>query len=215
MKIVCLSDTHGRHREIPDLPDGDVLLHAGDACNFGTLNEIADFADWFRAQPHRHKILIAGNHDWPFHRGGRAARDLMHGIHYLEDIGCEVAGVRFWGSPWQPEFCNWAFNVPRGPELARIWQRIPADVQILATHGPAFSILDANREGKSVGCRDLLDRLQSLPSLRVHVFGHIHEGRGSRFVEPQGYMAINASSVDRDYQLHPIPWTLITDEPSA
>ena len=48
---------------IDEIPDGDVLVHAGDLTNTGGLKEIREFCSWMATLPHQHKIVIAGNHD--------------------------------------------------------------------------------------------------------------------------------------------------------
>ena len=60
---------------------------------------------------------------------------------YLEDSSTIVQSndnppIKVYGSPWQPEFCHWAFNLNRGPDLANKWSKIPLDTDILITHGP-------------------------------------------------------------------------------
>lgn len=61
---VCISDTHGKHREMPALPTGDVLVHAGDFSMTGLLDEIEDFVEWFAGVPgFKYKVVIAGNHE--------------------------------------------------------------------------------------------------------------------------------------------------------
>lgn len=183
MRIVAIADTHGLYRQMPEVPPGDVLVHAGDLTTFGQLSELPDFFDWFGAHPHRWKIVIAGNHDWAFERKPvEATRLVPDGIVYLQDAGVTIEGVRFWGSPWQPFFNNWAFNLERGcADLAAKWASIPDDVQVLITHGPPFGILDGAgwQVVQSVGCELLRDRLASLPDLRVHLFGHVHEAYGT------------------------------------
>lgn len=183
MRIVAIADTHGRYREMPVIPPGDVLVHAGDLTAYGQLSELPDFFSWFRAQPHRWKILVAGNHDRAFERAPtEARRELPDGILYLQDSGVTIEGVRFWGSPWQPFFNNWAFNLERsGADLAAKWALIPADVQVLITHSPPFGILDGAgwQRVESVGCELLRDRIASLPQLQAHLFGHVHEAYGT------------------------------------
>lgn len=177
MKLVVLSDTHGRHRAI-DIPDGDVLIHAGDfSVWFGTLEELAEFNDFLAQLPHVHKIVVAGNHDFPFERENAEARAILTHARYLQDEALEIEGVKFYGSPWQPEFLNLAFNLPRGEPLRRKWDMIPSDTDVLITHGPPHGIGDRTFDGLHVGCEELLARVQEIKP-RVHVFGHIHEGRG-------------------------------------
>jgi predicted phosphohydrolase len=109
-------------------------VHAGDLCRGGELDELREAAAWLADLPHRHKIVVAGNHDWAFASDPAAARAVMGGgVIYLEDEGATIEGVRFWGSPWQPAFHDWAFNLPRGAPLAAIWRRIPAELDVLIT----------------------------------------------------------------------------------
>jgi Icc-related predicted phosphoesterase len=176
MRIVCMSDTHGRHRRLT-VPDGDLLIHAGDITRHGHLDELDDFNLWLGSLPHRHKVLIAGNHDFCFQEQPWSARGRITNATYLEDSSTEINGLTIYGSPWQPFFGGWAFNLHRGEPLAEVWARIPDDTDILVTHGPPQGILDRNRSGDLCGCRDLLVRLMELRP-RLHVFGHIHESAG-------------------------------------
>jgi predicted phosphohydrolase len=195
MRIVCLSDTHNLHGKI-DVPAGDILLHAGDFSMMGRPNEIAAFDAWLATLPHKHKVIIAGNHDWGFQLKPREARAMIRHATYLEDSEATVEGLRIWGSPWQPDFGDWAFNLPRGSQLAAKWALIPTRVDILITHGPPFGIGDEVFDGESAGCRDLLKDLQRVRP-RLHLFGHIHEGYGEHRAE--GTIYVNASICDVKY----------------
>lgn len=201
MRIVAVADTHLFHHELA-VPDGDVFVHAGDMCRGGDLGELRQAAAWIAALPHRHKIIVAGNHDWAFApcvRGAgfcrsclargqacpgdpAAARALLGDAIYLEDTGVTLDGVRFWGSPWQPAFHDWAFNLPRGEPLAAIWRAIPprdpAALDVLITHGPPAGIGDRSPVGGRAGCADLRARVTELAP-RVHLFGHIHQDGGA------------------------------------
>lgn len=196
MRIVCQSDTHGLHARL-SVPDGDVLVHAGDFSMNGRPQEIERFDRWLAALPHRHKIVVAGNHDFLFEHEPTRARALLPSAIYLRDELAEVAGLRVWGSPWQPWFFDWAFNLPRGPELAAKWALIPDAVDVLVTHGPPFAVLDRTASGEEVGCRDLLHALARVRP-RLHVFGHIHEAYGRH--ERDGTVFVNASNCDLRYQ---------------
>ncbi len=161
MKLVCISDTHSLHRHIPEVPDGDVLIHAGDGLGQGTLENIEDLNDWLGMLPHRHKIVIAGNHDWAFQETPELAREALTNAVYLEDSSVEIEGIRFWGSPWTPTFMDWAFMLERGQQLHKKWQLIPGDTDVLITHGPPKGIGDEANLGfkcQNVGCVDLLAR---------------------------------------------------------
>jgi Icc-related predicted phosphoesterase len=176
MRIVAVADTHMFHADLA-VPDGDVFVHAGDLCRRGELDELRDAMTWIRGLPHRHKIVVAGNHDWALVREPAAARDLMTGAIYLQDEIATVDGITVWGSPWQPEFNDWAFNLPRGPALAEIWNKMPVDLDILITHGPPAGIGDRPVSGRRVGCADLWTRVADARP-RLHLFGHIHEDGG-------------------------------------
>jgi predicted phosphodiesterase len=181
MRIVAVADTHLFQHELR-VPDGDVFIHAGDLCSAGTLGELALAVRWLQRLPHRVKLIVAGNHDWPFQRQGEDARRLLgEGLTYLQDSGVELEGVRFWGSPWQPAFNDWAFNLPRGEALARQWALIPAGTQVLVTHGPPAGLGDGGGVGYGGahrrGCADLLARVEAVHPL-LHLFGHIHDSGG-------------------------------------
>lgn len=180
MRIVCVSDTHMAHRGLA-VPEGDVLVHAGDATSTGTADEVDRFLGWFSAQKHPHKILIAGNHDWLFQQAPDIAHLLLEkhqGISYLQDSGVVIEGVRFWGSPWQPWFCDWAFNLPRkGQRIREARNQIPMGTDVLVTHCPPHGILDQVHGGEHLGCEELAIRL-AMVKPRVHLFGHIHDSFG-------------------------------------
>jgi Icc-related predicted phosphoesterase len=178
MRIVALADTHTFEADLGALPEGDVLVHAGDLCRGGRLDELVKVAKWLKAQPHAHKVVVAGNHDWCFVREFGAAREMLGpDIAYLQDGGTVVGGVRFWGSPWQPAFNNWAFNLPRGEALAAKWSLISAETDVLVTHGPPLGKGDARDDARRAGCADLLDAVKRVRPL-LHLFGHIHPGGG-------------------------------------
>lgn len=176
MRLVAMADTHGDHAQL-EVPDGDLLVHAGDLTQRGTLTQLREVADWLRALPHRHKVIIAGNHDFAFQRTPVEARAIFSGLTYLEDEEITLDGVRIYGSPWQPWFHNWAFNLHRGPEIDAKWQRIPEGLDVLITHGPPAGYGDKVFSGERVGCEDLTRHLARARP-RFHLFGHIHEDRG-------------------------------------
>jgi Icc-related predicted phosphoesterase len=197
VRIVALSDTHSRVPE-SGVPDGDVLVHAGDLTKRGSLEEIAAAGAWLRSLPHPRKVIIAGNHDFGFEREPRAARAALGtGLDYLEDSGLVIDAVAFWGSPWQPWFYDWAFNLPRGEKLAEKWALIPPDTRVLVTHGPLYGILDRTEAGEQAGCSDLAERVRQLRPA-VHVFGHIHEGAG--MLREGETLFVNASICDLWYK---------------
>lgn len=199
VRIVCISDSHGQHTKL-SVPDGDVLIHAGDFMAFGdTPREIVDFTHWLRKQRHRYKIVIAGNHDLIFERHPGAARELLGNAIYLENSATELAGLKIWGSPVQPEFNNWAFNVARGAAIRRYWKMIPANTDVLVTHGPPFGVLDkAHPSSAHLGCEELAKAVEQIRP-RLHVFGHIHAGHGLSSGKDTQF--VNASVVNEAYRL--------------
>lgn len=211
-RIVFISDTHNKHKRLNSkgmgnvLGSGDFLVHAGDSTSVGKDYEIRNFLDWFSKTDFTHKIFIAGNHDFGFQPTLSAFPPIYpdidpkykeNGVHYLLDSSVEIDGIKFYGSPWQPEFYNWAFNLPRnGSELQLVWNKIPGDVDVLITHGPPFSILDVAPNGR-VGCELLYKRVFEVKP-KIHVFGHIHDSYGQRSID--GVEFLNASVLDDRYE---------------
>ena len=204
-RIVCLSDTHNCNEQIA-IPDGDILIHSGDATINGSDQEVVEFIYWFASLPHRRKIFVAGNHDWLFEVDNRHARRLLSetNIVYLQDSSTVTEGLNIYGSPWQPRFFDWAFNLNRGPEMVEKWKLIPEDIDILITHGPPNGILDlVPRKGwdENAGCEELRKKVEDIAKLgrlKLHIFGHIHCGYGTH--EEFGVRFVNASNCDESYQ---------------
>lgn len=200
MRIVCISDTHDRHDEL-HIPEGDVLVHAGDATRRGTEEQIRAFAAWMGTMNHPHKIFVAGNHDFGFEQRPAEARRWITdgtGVTYLQDDGVRIAGVHFWGSPWQPWFHDWAFQAQPGPEMAAKWAPIPNDVDVLITHGPPHGIMDRTISGVDAGCEELRKAVLGRIRPAFHVFGHIHECYGE--LQLDGVRFINAASCNVRYE---------------
>ncbi|KAL5375822.1 hypothetical protein DPSP01_010927 [Paraphaeosphaeria sporulosa] len=192
--VVCLSDTHNTQ---PLVPAADILLHAGDLTQNGTFAELQATLDWLAALPHRHKFVIAGNHDLLLSPSfvasapsrvftttpGCTKEDLEWGdVTYLEDSSATVTvrgrDVKIWGAPWTPKYGNWAFQYPPGED---VWQgKIPGDADIVVTHGPAQGHLDVNGMGHA-GCAWMGRELERVKP-RLAVYGHIHEARGREYV---------------------------------
>jgi Icc-related predicted phosphoesterase len=228
MRIILISDTHGLHSSI-QIPPGDILIHAGDISSTGKIHEVAAAAQWLKSLPHRRKIVVAGNHDWLFEKNPKAAAGLMHdaGLIYLQDSSASIDGLTIYGSPWQPEFNQWAFNVPRG-KLSRYWDNIPRGLDILVTHGPPYGILDQSIPGglpkyavasgqqhfegsEHIGCPELLAAVERVRP-RVHVFGHIHGSYGTRRIKDTVFY--NASICNENYEPRNRPWVIDLSAPS-
>lgn len=213
MKIVLISDTHCYEPDIRE--EGDVLVHAGDFLSAGSRAEAEKAAKWFAGVAKRFNsaVCIAGNHDWSFYHLGLDATQALFSqygdnIHYLLDSSINIDGKNFYGSPWQPEFCNWAFNVARGAAIKKYWDMIPDAglVDVLITHGPPRGIGDqaSPRHGtEHLGCDDLARQVE-ISQPFIHVFGHIHGGH-SRTIH-KNTVHYNASICDEAYRPVNKPW---------
>lgn len=215
MRLALISDTHGKHLNVR-VPDGDVLIHAGDCTDDIGQASLRRFLTWFESQPHKYKLFIAGNHDgafekWP-DKAQQMVKDVAPNCTYLQEMGVIIEGVKFYGMPHTPEFCNWYFNVPRD-KMFKHTSLIPGDTDVLITHGPPFGILDVSGFDKQkVGCRALYEDMQRVKP-DVHVFGHIHHSYGHHaFIHDDGYktMCVNASICDEGYNptRQPFIWEL-------
>lgn len=208
-KIVCVSDTHGFHGDL-NVPEGDILIHAGDITFTGELNIIKDFSEWLAKQPHKHKIVVAGNHDFCFQNKNReeALKILATSkCIYLEDSFVLIDGFIYYGSPWTPKFGPWAFMEERGKKIATYWNKIASETDVLITHGPPHKILDKVRTG-NVGCEELTKAVERIKP-KAHIFGHIHEGYGQLLQNETLY--VNAASCDAHYD--PINAPIVIDIP--
>jgi Icc-related predicted phosphoesterase len=217
-RITFISDTHNKHKQVPEawLPGGDILIHAGDLSSMGYEHEIREFCKWFsKIEGYEHKVFIAGNHDWGFQDNDEKISKIVAeypGIDYIQDE-MYVAGddwetsIRIYGSPWQPEFYNWAFNLPRGGEdLREKWSAIPPDAHIVVTHGPAHGHVDTIMgQYENLGCELLTERLTELKT-KIHVCGHIHTGYGHSKSEHTNFF--NAAVLNERYEIAHRPITI-------
>lgn len=224
MRITAISDTHTRHGLISysDLPGGDLLIHVGDIMNSGyNRNDIFDFLYWYDSIPgYDKKVFIAGNHDRMFENHPEDVKEWLSkfpNIIYLQDESYEIydletdKSIKLYGSPWQPEFFNWAFNLPRkGPGLLSKWEAIPDNTDILITHTPAFGTLDTvvGRQYDHLGCELLTERIERLKP-KIHICGHIHTGYGYVFKDSTHFF--NASVLDEQYEYTQKPMTFDWD----
>jgi Icc-related predicted phosphoesterase len=176
LRIVLLSDTHELHREV-DVPGGDILIHAGDFTMFNrSLWAIADFNAWLGELPHRVKIIVPGNHE-SFLEADPPKRSLLSNAIVLLNEGRTLEKLRIWGSPATPLYGT-AFGLSSAEERKRLYAQIPTNTDVLITHGPPYSILDAATDsGPHSDCRELLDTVIRVQP-KLHVVGHIHGAHG-------------------------------------
>lgn len=189
LTIVCISDTHELHREL-DVPDGDILIHAGDFTMFSkSASAILDFNEWLGELPHRWKILIPGNHEF-FLEAEPSRRRLLSNATILINEGVEIAGLKIWGSPVTPLYGG-AFGMSSPADRVRLYATIPEDVDILVTHGPPYRILDLSPGAlHHAGCPQLLEAVIRMKP-KLHIFGHIHGAHG--MVSTEDTLFVNAS----------------------
>jgi Icc-related predicted phosphoesterase len=212
MKLLLLADTHGCHLRLYNLPKADVIIHAGDFTSHGTMKNCIDFLNWFNALDYEHKICVAGNHDiymdTHYLNGGGSPSGIdaimpPH-VKYLNDSGCVINGLNFWGSPYTPYFFGWAFNAERGNEIQEHWDKIPPNTDVLITHGPAHvhgdhcpNFADPKGPYVRVGCYNLKQTIEHVKP-NLHVFGHVHAGYG--VYTNHETLFVNASICNEAYQ---------------
>lgn len=213
IRVTQFSDSHGKHDLIQskysgknDLPGGNLLLVAGDISNVGRTGEIYQFLEWFdEINNYDEKIFIAGNHDFGFEKFrpeiDNDIAEKFPSVKYLMDnsviVNVDGHDVKIYGSPWQPEFYNWAFNLPRGKALEEKWELIPEDTDILITHGPPYGILDkVFGKDENLGCGDLRRRVEIVKP-KIHLFGHIHSGNG--YLNTVNTHFFNVSALNEKY----------------
>lgn len=189
MRILHLSDTHGQHRKLTALPTADIFVHSGDITEEGTWDEVADFVNWMRDLPYRHKIFVAGNHDLCLH-GALEISGMDENAHYLYNSGIEIDGFYFYGVPmFMQDIVDENYD-------AR-FTKIPDKTDILITHDTPFGILDWADYGRGMehrGNRMLRQRVDEVAP-RYHLFGHEHTTYGT--VKEGGTVFSNAALRER------------------
>jgi len=225
MKIACMSDVHGLFKGL-SWPRTDVLVLAGDICNNHSRLWAADVTlqgIWLEQafvpmckkllELHMYKdiVITPGNHDRVFQTETEMCRNAfgeIENVHLLIDEGAVIQDKRFWGSPWTPWFYgkHWAYNLP-DPEVnhararahaRNVWELIPKETDVLITHGPPFTIMDLCPDGKEAGCPHLAEAVFKRIRPEVHIFGHIHDGRG--VLEKDGIRFVNACICTEEYK---------------
>jgi len=192
MRILHISDTHGKHGLLPALPAADVIVHSGDVSWVGKPEEVLDFIKWFRGLNYKYKVFIAGNHDFCLEgkKPETIQRHLPKNCFYLFDSGVTIKGLKFWGMPY------FISDELRG-NFRQVVELIPPDTDVLISHRPPFGILD--RAGNTTyGYPDLFEAVMKI-SLRYHLFGHIHYAYGIQ--KTYGITFVNASVLDENYNL--------------
>jgi Icc-related predicted phosphoesterase len=206
MQITCISDLHG---ELPILIGGELLIIAGDFTRTGHLSEYFNFFFWVSRQNYNKVVLVAGNHDGLFMDEDWLPNKIAD-FEYLCDSYTHYKGFKIWGSPWVTEFERMhpgarAFAYSE-EEIAKKFDKIDEDIDILVTHSPPYGILDKIKDGEtgkmvSVGSRSLLAKVKKCANLQLHVFGHIHEhGSKKSGNRAKGPVFVNAAIVDENLE---------------
>ena len=167
MTILHISDTHGKHSQLRELPLADVLVHSGDFTEDGTESETLEFLEWFISTPHPHKILVAGNHDTCMR--GESIEGLPANCHYLDCSSVKIDGITFYGVPL-------FMQEVEDNTLDQKYADIPNGTDVLITHQPPLGIMDGE-ESDGFGSAALLARVLELRP-RIHLFGHAHRDFG-------------------------------------
>ncbi len=218
-RVVVLSDTHNEHKYV-QVPDGDVVIHAGDALVHGSWEELDAFLKWFRKLPHPHKIYVPGNHDGEVELLSSHAPRVCasYGVEVLIGKETQVNGLRIFGAPWS-RFRDSALRRPERrakhsafaihPDvIGEKWAQIPEGLDVLVTHVPPQGVLDQVSDGVHIGCPKLLERVVEVAP-RYHFFGHVHEAQGGMSVSASGATTWhNVAVCDRRYLPVGIPTVL-------
>ena len=192
MRILHISDTHGLHRRLTDLPEADVAVHSGDFSMTGSEQEAIDFLNWFCDLPYAHKIFISGNHDDCLY--GANIDGLDSNVHYLCNSGIEIDGVKFYGVPMFMSDCV-------TDRQAKNIAKIPGDTDVLVTHSPAYGILDFD-DNINYGDEQLLAKVMEIHP-QLHLFGHIHAQHG--ITTEHGVTFSNGAIMNADYTTLNLP----------
>ena len=204
-KIVCISDTHGKEDSL-NMPEGDILIHAGDITSTGESRLLEKFNDWVKSLPYEEVFVIPGNHDRTIPKNP-LARKLLKDCTLLIDETAQYKDFNIYGSPWTPAFgFGWAYNASRGPSIQGIWNKIPSNTDILITHGPPYGILDSvPRISQPQGCQDLLTVVRRIKP-KLSVFGHLHlQGGQQKYLFGSNTIFVNAAVCNEDYEpINPI-----------
>lgn len=213
MRACHISDTHDVHQSLNMLVpnDIDIVFFTGDMTYKGSDWELEILLENFKTLKQRVKYVVGclGNHEVGAEGKEAHWKEQFKevGVVLLDHEAIEIEGIKIFGSPFTPWFFDWAFSY-HNPNFGdhvqeqdkhgiEVWNDIPEDTQVLLTHGPPKFILDQCKDG-AVGCFTLRQKIESIPSIKYHMFGHIHEGYGLTNVSGVTYS--NGSIMDRKYR---------------
>jgi len=208
MKIAMASDVHGMYQYLK-YPKADVLVFAGDLLNdcpssFLQLESLDRFNTFLGKLDYEKIFVTFGNHDFCSQDYPNQTKQLLTNAELLMDSDFEYKNVKFYGSPWQSWFYDWAWNLPKNDKQSgysaakKLWSLIPDDTQVFICHGPPYMINDYTSRGMNVGCPILKDRLEQLNKLKLVVTGHIHTAYGMQVIKNVVYCG--ASNCNERYE---------------
>lgn len=188
MKIVAIADLQGQGPNIEPtlIPNGDLLLIAGDLTSWGSIEELKECNKWLGLLRHKYKVIIGGNHDRSLEEG--IGKQVFTNAIYLENELVDIEGVKIWGSPvnemndilWFRAFAN---------NQQELCQMIPEGLDILLTQGGPYMILDRVITGEHVGSKPIMEAVKKTKP-KYHIFGHIHESYGRYEDENTTYLNV-------------------------
>lgn len=210
VRICFISDVHNKYKQVV-LPPADIIVCSGDMTSVGKEHEIRNFNKWYsKLSQYNYKVFIAGNHDRLYEDSGYFARTLLpKNIIYLEDSGVELMGLKFYGTPVNSMFNNWAFNRTEA-KMAQHWKAIPDDTDILITHNPPYGIMDKGHDYDCIGSPSLYMEVMNRIKPMVSVFGHAHNGHGVKVLDNTVF--INAAILNENYEVEFNPVLIEIDE---
>jgi Icc-related predicted phosphoesterase len=217
VKIAIISDVHCKQKQVI-VPECDLLISCGDYSFLGEAHVVKNYHKWLNKQPAKHIISIQGNHEKWVEKNYAEAKEIAikacPRVHFIQDESVVIEGLNVYGNAYTPYFFNWAWNAGRDiveashtfkPFIGDIWAKIPENTDILVTHGPPLGILDEVADYNSgriisVGCRELLKKINQLPNLKLNCFGHLHLRGGMLYQRDDGKIFVNASVCDEQYK---------------
>jgi predicted phosphodiesterase len=190
LRIVCVSDTHGKNL---DIPNGDLLIHAGDFTHFGKEKDFISFQEWIAKQPHPIKIVVNGNHETNAFKDKLKVKSLIPSCTFLINEGATFSigedsskMINIYGT-------DFYWPCEQNP----YYDFIPFGVDIIISHGPAYGFVD-----EGCGCKSLLEKVKVLKP-KLFVCGHIHSAHGVTRGEGdfEGITFVNAAICNHGYRV--------------
>ena len=203
VRTLALSDTHNLHRSITAPMQGDLLIHAGDfSFFFDDMAAIRDFNAWLGELRFRHKIVVPGNHERIMYQRPELRRIITNATVLINEAAT-IEGVRLWGSPVTCD--DAAFGCSTADERRALYASIPEGTNIVISHGPPYGVRDVEFRSGGVhrGCPELLAAVQRVQP-QVHIFGHMHAGRGAVRIGPTTFINAAMMGWSGDLEHRPI-----------